>query len=152
MDEKINISVSNNKTKIGFFCSRSLSAKSVLKCYDWATDQKEKDVCIISGFHSKIEKDVLLFLLKNKTPVIWVLARKPYKNIPDGLNIYVENGLLTIISTSDTVRQSKETSLMRNEYIASISDELVFASLSKESSLYPLYEKAKMNNKPIILL
>ena len=124
----------------------------MLKCYDWATEQKSKDVCIISGFHSKIEKDVRLFLLKNKTPVIWVLARKPYKNIPDGLNICVENGLLTIISTSDSVRQSKESSKLRNEYITSIVDELVFASLSKESSLYPIYEKAKMNNKPIILL
>ena len=125
MDEKINISVSTNKTKIGFFCSRSLSAKSVLKCYDWATDQKSKDVCIISGFHSKIEKDVLLFLLKNKTPVIWVLARKSYKNIPDELKSCIDNGLLTIISISDTVRQSRETTFNRNEYIASIVDDLI---------------------------
>ena len=115
------------------------------------TDKKSKDVCFISGVHSKIEKDVLLFLLKNKTPVIWVLARKPYKNIPDGLKICVENGLLTIISTSDSVRQSKESSKLRNEYITSIVDELVFASLSKESYLYPIYDNAKMNNKPILL-
>ena len=48
----------------------------VLKCYDWASGKHEG--CVISGFSSKLEKDVLHFLLKSKCPVILVLARKMY--------------------------------------------------------------------------
>jgi hypothetical protein len=45
--------------KTAFLCSRKVSASAVLKCYDWAIEQREKDNCIINGFHSQIEKDVL---------------------------------------------------------------------------------------------
>ena len=56
-----------NNYKIAFFCSRKCPAHIVLKSYDWAIEQREKGNCIISGFHSKIEKDVFHFLLKRKS-------------------------------------------------------------------------------------
>ncbi len=46
-------------------CSRRCPADIVLKSYDWAIAQMEKGVCVISGFHSKTEKDVLRSLLKD---------------------------------------------------------------------------------------
>jgi hypothetical protein len=49
----------------------------VLKCYDWAAGQH--DGCVVSGFSSKLEQDVLHFLLKVKCPIILVLARRMYK-------------------------------------------------------------------------
>ena len=45
--------------KTAFLCSRKVPASIVLKCYDWAIQQREDGNCIISGFHSQIEKDVL---------------------------------------------------------------------------------------------
>ena len=45
--------------KTAFLCSRKVPATVVLKCYDWAIEQREEGNCIISGFHSVIEKDVL---------------------------------------------------------------------------------------------
>jgi hypothetical protein len=62
--------------KIAFLCSRKVPASVVLKCYDWAIDQREKGNCIISGFHSQLEKDVLPYLLKGKQPIIIALARE----------------------------------------------------------------------------
>jgi len=44
--------------KVAFLCSRDIPASIVLKCYDWAIAQRDKGVCVISGFHSRIEKDV----------------------------------------------------------------------------------------------
>jgi len=38
----------------------------VLKCYDWAIEQREAGISVISGFHSLIEKDVFHYLLKGK--------------------------------------------------------------------------------------
>ena len=61
--------------KTAFLCSRNIPASAVLKCYDWAIKQRGKGNCVISGFHSKIEKDVFHYLLAGTQPVIMVLAR-----------------------------------------------------------------------------
>lgn len=139
-------------TKIAFLASRTISSESVLRCYDWATEQKILGRCVVSGFHSKLEKDVLHFLLKTKTPTILVLGRAPYKNLPKEFEIAVNEGLLQIISVSNSPRQTEATARLRNEHIISIADEVVFASLNEQSSLYPLYQKAKVDNKKITLL
>jgi len=44
--------------KIGFLCSRKVSANIILKTYDWAIKQRDNGICVVSGFHSKIEQDV----------------------------------------------------------------------------------------------
>lgn|GEM_PF-758148 len=61
--------------KTAFLCSRRVPADAVLKCYDWAIQMREAGRCVISGFHSPLEKDVLHYLLKGKQPVIMALAR-----------------------------------------------------------------------------
>jgi hypothetical protein len=40
-----------------------------------AIAQRESGNCVISGFHSQIEKDVLHYLLKGNQPIIVFLAR-----------------------------------------------------------------------------
>mgnify|MGYP001164735387 CR=1 FL=1 len=55
--------------KTAFLCSRMVPASVILKCYDWAIAQREAGNCIISGFHSQLEKDVLHYLLSLKTMV-----------------------------------------------------------------------------------
>jgi len=44
-----------NKHKIGFLCSRKVPADIILKTYDWAIEQRDNGICVVSGFHSKIE-------------------------------------------------------------------------------------------------
>lgn len=56
-----------NNNKIGFLCSRKVPANIILKTYDWAVAQRDKGIRIVSGFHSKIEKDVFEILMKDKT-------------------------------------------------------------------------------------
>jgi predicted Rossmann fold nucleotide-binding protein DprA/Smf involved in DNA uptake len=140
------------RIKIAFLASRTISSESVLRCYDWATEQKRLGRCVVSGFQSKLEKDVLRLLLKTKTPTLLVLGRAPYKQLPKEFIEPVEQGLLKIISVSNAPRQTTETARLRNEYIISIADEIVFASLTKQSSLYPLYQQAQLSHKTITLL
>jgi len=64
-----------NMHKTAFLCSRKVPADIILKSYDWAIEQRDKGICIISGFHSKIEKDVFHYLIKGNQPVIIVLER-----------------------------------------------------------------------------
>lgn len=137
--------------KTAFLSSRKISSVAVLKCYDWATQQRSAGRCVISGFHSQIEKDVLHFLLKGTQPVILVLGRTLYKNLPDELIKPLEEERLLIVSVVSTPRQSEETAQRRNRYILDNADEVVFGSLDVTGNLYPLYKEIKENKKYIIL-
>lgn len=130
-----------NLPKTAFLASSAIPPNMVLKCYDWATTKH--DGCVVSGFSSKLEQDVLHFLIKAKCPVILVLARQMYKVIPDELKDALEQERLLIISTSTAVRQSKVTAHARNKYICEIADSILFVGVNEKSSLYPLTEEYK---------
>ena len=124
--------------KTAFLASSTIPTDMVLKCYDWATAKHEG--CVISGFSSKLEKDVLHFLLKAKTPVILVLARKMYKVFPEELKEPIEQGRMLIISISNTPRQSRQTAFERNKYVCEQADKIYFVGITPTSSLHPLQE------------
>ena len=137
------------RRKIGYFASGTIASLSVLPTLDWATEvAKCNDVSIVSGFHSKMEREVLDILLKGRCGIICVLARPIYKLIPDKYrNAYTQDRVLFIShNTAKSTMTSRHLCHQRNEYIASISDELVFSSLTPESSLYSLFEM-KANTK-----
>ena len=134
--------------KTAFFASNTIPLEMVLKCYDWAAGNH--DGCVVSGFCSKLEKDVLHFLLKSKCPIILVLGRRMYRDVPEELKDPLEQGKLLIISISKAVRQSKATALSRNRYICELSDRLLFVGVTPQSSLYPL--KNVYNNKLMLFL
>lgn len=143
-----------DRKKIGYFAAGRIAALSVLPTLDWATEvAKRDDVAIVSGFHSKMEREVLDFLLRGKCGIICVLARSMYKKIPDKFRAAYDAGRVLFISPLKTsaTRSSRHLCLQRNEYVASISDELVFSSLTPESSLYPFATNI-LSSKSIILL
>ena len=125
--------------KTAFLASSAIPLDMVLRCYDWATAKHEG--CVVSGFSSKLERDVLHFLIKAKCPVILVLARRMYSTLPDEMKEPVEQGRMLIISTTDATRQSRATAYSRDRYICEQADELLLVGVSEESSLYPLKEK-----------
>ena len=128
-----------NLPKTAFLASSTIPPDMVLKCYDWATGKHEG--CVVSGFSSKLEQDVLHFLLKAKTPVIMVLARRMYREIPEELKVPLEQGRLLIISTTAAVRQSRTTALARNRYICELADQIMMVGVTDGSSLYGLQEE-----------
>lgn len=141
------------RKKIGYFASSKIASLSVLPTLDWAAEvAKHEDVAIVSGFHSKMERDVLDFLLRGKCGIVCVLARSIYKKIPDKFLEAYNSGRILFIApfkTSATMT-SRRLCQQRNEYVASISDELVFSSLTPDSSLYQLYS-AMSTYKPSIV-
>jgi predicted Rossmann fold nucleotide-binding protein DprA/Smf involved in DNA uptake len=130
--------------KMAFFCSRTVSGSAVMRCYDWATGVNINNNVIVSGFQSKIEKDVLHLLLKRRTKVILVLARSIYKKMPEELQKLLDDGSLLIVSTSSTAsRIAKSSAGHRNECIAQVCDELVFGYIGTGSSLQLLLQDYK---------
>ena len=62
--------------KTAFLCSRSVSSPAVLRCYDWATEACRSDGVVVSGFQSRIERDVLVILLQGQKPFIADIAQR----------------------------------------------------------------------------
>ena len=124
-----------NLPKTAFLASNTISSETVLRCYDWATEMSRQGRCVVSGFSSKLEKDVLHFLLKGNQPIIIVLARQMYKVVPADLKEALEQNRLLIIPTSQAVRQSRATALARNRYVCEMADE-IFACISEKSSWF----------------
>lgn len=115
------------RRKIGFLASRKISSSAILPTLDWAVEiSKQSDVAVVSGFHSRLEKDVLKFLLQGKCGIIVVLARGIYRKLPKPLEVAMNNQRLLIISLEkETVtRVSERTAHKRNKYVEDLSDEL----------------------------
>ena len=116
-----------NRRKIGFLASRKIASPAILPTLDWAVEiSKRTDVAVMSGFHSRLEKDVLKFLLQGKCGIIVVLARGMYRKLPKIYNTAMnENRLLIISLEKETVtRVSEHTAHKRNKYVEKLADEL----------------------------
>ena len=66
--------------KTAFLAASTIPPDMVLKCYDWAVSMANEGQCVISGFSSHLEREVLHFLMKGRCPIILVLARQMYKH------------------------------------------------------------------------
>ncbi|MBS1503665.1 MAG: DNA-binding protein [Bacteroidetes bacterium] len=121
-----------NLNKTAFLCSRKIPARVVLKCYDWAIDQREKGNCIISGFHSQLEKDVLHYLLKGRQPLIVVLARGMKEKIePEFINPLEQGRLLIITPFEEKItRVTQRTAFIRNRFMIEIADDIAIGHVS----------------------
>lgn len=116
------------RRKVGFLASRKISSLSILPTLDWATEvSKREDIAIVSGFHSKMERNVLEILLKGQCGIIIVLARGMYRKLPIQYEEAMSQKRLLIISNEkDNVKRvSERTAHKRNEYIREIADEMM---------------------------
>lgn len=140
--------------KTAFLCSQSVSASTILKVYDWAVEQKNKGVCLISGFHSKIEQDVYDILLKGAQPLIMVLARSLKKKYDDKTESALNNNRLLILTPFDetVTRVTRETAAVRNSFAADMADEVFIAYARQEGSIEKLALKLKNQGKKIQFL
>ena len=123
--------------KTAFLCSRKVPASIILKCYDWAIQQREEGNCIISGFHSQIEKDVLHYLLKGNQPIIVVLARGLKQKIePEFLEPIAKGRLLIITPFEEKVKRvTTETATVRNQMMIELADNITIGFASEDGML-----------------
>ena len=124
--------------KTAFLASSTIPVDMVLPCYDWAMGMRNEGRCVISGFNSRLEKDVLNFLIKGEQPIIMVRSCKMWKHVPQDIKPFIDEGRLLVISTSNELRLNKRNALVRNRYICELADEILFVGAIPTSSLYPL--------------
>lgn len=138
--------------KTAFLCSRRIPASAVLKSYDWAIEQRDRGNCVISGFHSRIEKDVFHYLLAGTQPVIMALARGMKKKIDPELITAVDAGRLLIVTpfADDVKRVSAEHARKRNVFMVDLADEVVIGFAGKGGLLERLIDR--LEDKRIVRL
>ncbi len=123
-----------------------------MRIYDWAKEVRTAGQCVISGFHSSLERDVLDILLKGKQPVILAAARGLPKRYSSEVKQAIDNGRLLVVSPfPDSVRRiTADTSRTRNECMLALADRIVVGSMSEGGILKE--SLAAVSHKEIIKL
>ena len=143
------------RPKVAFLSSRKVAPAAVMRCYDWATGMRGggsagrlapadgsagrlAPPCVVGGFQSALERDVLKLLLPDGGPlIVMVLARGMWRSVPVEYREAINAGRMLVVSpfSQGVVRVSKETAERRNGWILDHCDEAVFASLDPNGSL-----------------
>jgi predicted Rossmann fold nucleotide-binding protein DprA/Smf involved in DNA uptake len=129
--------------KTAFLCSRKCPSEVVIKSLDWAVEKKNTGQCVISGFHSRIEKDVFNILLKGTQPIILVLARGIKTYWPEEIKTAVQQDRLLVISPFEKsiTRTTQETANIRNKYMFQIADKVYIPYYTPNGNLDKLIKK-----------
>lgn len=125
------------REKAAFLSSRKVPPQAVIACYDWAAKVRDAGLCVIGGFQSALERDVLKILLKGAQPVVMVLARKMWRVVPMEYREAINAGRLLVVSpvSQKVSRVSEESAAIRNRFILEHCTSAMFASLDPGGSL-----------------
>lgn len=138
-----------NLHKIAFLCSRRFPREAAERAYRWADEQREAGTCIISGYHSPVEKEVLCRLLQGAQPVIIAMARGLNRQAPEWGRAIDAGRLLVISRYAQSVSHPCESKCyQRNLMMAELADTIVIAHVASGGSL----ERLCMNYLDKIIL
>lgn len=139
--------------KAAFLCSRKIPAQAVLKCYDWAIEQREQGNCVISGFHSQIEKDVFHYLAKGSQPIILALPRGLKQRWEPEIRTLLQTGRFLIITPFDRslTRITKENATIRNQLMIELADEVIIGYKDPDGQLSNLLDNNE-TDRPVYYL
>jgi len=130
--------------KTALFSSNLCPGDEILKAMDLAQQWRDQGRCIISGFHSPIEKECLRILLRGRQPVIICPARSMENiRIPKEWRRGIETGRILLLSFFEppqrriTAGQSEK----RNLLVASLADNIYFAHITPGGKTERLVEQ-----------
>ena len=135
-----------------FLCSKEAPGATILKAFDQAAAWRDAGCCVISGFHSPLEKECLAILLRGRQPVALSPARGiGSMRLPAEQRRAVEDGRLTIISpfTPQDRRASADLGRRRNLFILALADEIVFGFIAPGGSLARLRDEIRAWKTPV---
>jgi predicted Rossmann fold nucleotide-binding protein DprA/Smf involved in DNA uptake len=138
--------------KIAFFCSQKCPSDIIIKSYDLAIELREKGICVISGFHTQIEMDVLHYLLKGKQPVIICPAKNidNYRIPAEQKEAFKQNRILYLSNFDEKDKRiNKDLSFKRNKFVVDIADEIFISYAGKGSITEKTLEYAISKNKKV---
>ena len=116
--------------KTALFCSKSCPGDAILKAMDQVQRWRKQRRCVISGFHSPIEKECLEILLRGIQPIIICPARSLERmRIPMEWRDSIGAGRILLLSPFEPSqrRLTAALSAQRNKMVAALADKVYFA-------------------------
>lgn len=119
-----------NEQMLALFCSVKCPGKLILETYDLAQRLRHAGVTVISGFHSPMERECLVQLLRGTQPVVICPARSL-----KGMRIAAEHrepletGRLLILSPfiEKERRTTVDMAVYRNRFVAALAERVFVA-------------------------
>lgn len=104
------------------FCSARCPGSVILRAYDQAAQWRDAGHCVISGFHSPVEKECLRILLRGEPPIIICPARTVPQRLAPELKAPLIAGWLLILSAfrPTETRVTAELAARRNAIVAAL--------------------------------
>lgn len=121
------------QSKTAFLCSSKTTSRNIMESFDWVT-HIPTDACVISGFQTKLEKEM-------------------YKDLPTEIMDAIERNEALVLSISNLSRNTKESVWKRNKFVMEQAADIVFGALDTTSSLYSLSQQYqnKIAKSPVTL-
>ena len=141
--------------KTALFCSARCPGHVILPAYDQAAKWRDAGHCVVSGFHSPVEKECLRTLLRGEPPIIICPARGLPKRIPPDWKKPLADGRLLILSIFPQTesRITADLATRRNELVAALADDVFVPHATPggrlERSLHRLEHKDTRARPPV---
>jgi predicted Rossmann fold nucleotide-binding protein DprA/Smf involved in DNA uptake len=129
--------------KTALFCSARCPGEAILRAYDQAARWRDAGRCVISGFHSPVEKECRCILLRGSQPIIICPARSLPKRVPAEWQKPLADGRLLILScfNESERRVTAELAARRIEIIAAFADQSWFAHITPGGQMETLAKR-----------
>jgi predicted Rossmann fold nucleotide-binding protein DprA/Smf involved in DNA uptake len=140
---------------IAFLCSKETPGSTILKALDQAAAWRDSGRCVISGFHSPLERECLDILLRGQQPIVMVLARSmPKLRLPPAQRKALEAGRLVVLSpfAASEARATAELARQRNRVVAALAERVVFGFVSPGGNLAALRDELQEWGTPYTTL
>jgi predicted Rossmann fold nucleotide-binding protein DprA/Smf involved in DNA uptake len=133
------------------FCSARCPGKFILAAYDQAAKWRDTGVCVVSGFHSPVEKECLRILLRGSQPVIICPARSLPQRLPPKWKKLLSDGRLLILSAFAATenRVTAELAVRRNEFVATLATEITLIYAAPGGRLEGLIERLEQQGRSV---
>lgn len=118
--------------KTALFCSARCPGEAILRAHGQAAKWRDEGRCVISGFHSPVERDCLRILLRGQGPVVVCPARSLPKRVPSEWEPALAAGRMLLLTPfgHEHRRISAALAARRNDLVAALADELWFAHIT----------------------
>ena len=133
-------------SRLALFCSVKCPGNLILQTYDLAQSLREAGIKVISGFHSPMERECLMILLRGTQPVIVCPARGIR-----GMRLKKEVLFLSPF-TEEQRRITTETAIMRNRFVSAVADSIFVAYAAPGSKMEQLCKEILVWRKPLYML
>ena len=126
---------------LGLISSRECPGQVLVETLERVPEWVNAGRVVASGFHSPLEQQVLISLLRREGRAVKVLARgmTDYRPLIEERKAFAAGRLLVLTAFAPSVqRVTRETALMRNQHVVALSAELIVPYVSEDSPLASL--------------